>query len=145
MRLIPFPLAFTTFAVLAGCGGEASESASLPPAPTPTVVRCSDAEQLRERAAGDRRLSVDEKSDHARIRLGDRASYLASLAIVADLQCKRPLAVANDALNPAFEAARKAEAANSIYEIAFWWREANFAAMTVISRIVQDLPPSAAL
>jgi hypothetical protein len=108
-------------------------------------VHCADALQLRERAATDRRHSIEEKSDHARIQIGDRASYLASLAIVADLKCKRPLAVADDALRPAFEAARKAEAANSIYEMAFWWREANFAAMTVISQIIQDLPASTSL
>ena len=145
MRLTNISVALTALAILTGCGGEAGNSASTAVVPTPTAVRCADAGQLKELAASDRRHSIEEKSDHARIRIGDRAGYLASLAIIADLQCKRPLAVADDALRPAFEAARKAETATSIYEIAFWWREANFAAMTVISQFIRDLPASSAI
>jgi hypothetical protein len=56
-----------------------------PLAPTPTAVSCGDAPQLRQRAADERRRSDEVKSDQEKITLGTRASYPASLAIVADL------------------------------------------------------------
>jgi len=95
---------------------------------------------LRQRAVDDRRQSDELRSDHERIYVGNRAGFFASLAIIADLKCKVTPAEADEALKPAFEAARKAEDTSSMYEMAFRWGEADFMATQVIALLVQQLP-----
>lgn len=80
------------------------------------------------------------KSDQERMYTGNRANYFASLAVVAELKCRITLAEADEALKPAFEAARKAEAASSTYERGFRWSEADFIATRVIALLIQQLP-----
>jgi hypothetical protein len=58
----------------------------------PTAVSCTDAPQLRQRALDDRRQSDDANSSQAKISSGTRASFFASLAIIADLKCNLTLA-----------------------------------------------------
>ena len=95
---------------------------------------------LRQRALDDRRRSDETRSDHEKIYIGNRDGFFASLAIIADLSCKVPLAQAEAALKPAFEAARQAEATNSMYERAVRWSEADFIASQVIALLIQRLP-----
>lgn len=116
-----------------------------PPPPAPTAVSCTDAPQLRQRAIDDRRQRAELDSDHERIYIGNRANFFASLAIVADLKCKVTLAEVDEALKPAFEAARKAEATRSMYERALSWGEADFIATQVIALLVRQLPGPASL
>ncbi|HET7155153.1 MAG TPA: hypothetical protein VFI87_07280 [Hyphomicrobiaceae bacterium] len=108
--------------------------------PVPTAVSCMDAPQLRQRAVGDRREIEKLKSDQARVVNGSRAGFLASLAIIADLKCRVISADADEALRPAFEAARRAEASDSFYERARMWGEASFIATQVIALLIRDLP-----
>lgn len=110
------------------------------PSSVPAAVRCADAPQLRQRALDDRRQSEATKSDQKQISIGNRAGFFASLAIIADLKCKVTLAEADEALKPAFEAARKAEDSRSFYEVAQRWDEAQFIATQVIALLVQQLP-----
>ena len=138
MWLRAFPLALSLVAFTA-CGNK-SVSDYPPPSPAPTVVSCADAPQLRQRAVEDRRQSEELNSDHEKIYVGNRASFFASLAIIADLKCKVTLVEADEALKPALEAARKAEDASSMYERAFRWSEADFIATQVIALQIQKLP-----
>jgi hypothetical protein len=108
--------------------------------PTPTAVNCADAAQLRQRALDDRRQSVETKSDQEKIVAGNRATFYSSLAIVADLKCKVTLAEADEALKPAFDAARKAEATRRFYERAVHWGEAGFIASQVVPMLMKQLP-----
>lgn len=106
--------------------------------PSPTAVNCADAPQLRQRALDARRQSVETTSDQEKIVAGNRATFYASLAIIADLRCKVALAEADEALKPAFDAARKAEATRSFYEEAVHWSEAGFIATQVVSMLMQQ-------
>ncbi len=112
-------------------------------APAPTAVNCADAPQLRQRALDSRRRSIETTSDQEKIVAGNRATFYASLAIIADLKCKVALAEADDALKPAFDAARKAEAARSFYKEAVHWGEAGFIATQVVPMLMKQLsaPP----
>lgn len=123
VRALPLTLAVLVPLTAGGNGNVARAS------PAPTAVSCTDAPQLRQRAVDDRRLSDELKSDHERIYIGNRASFFASLAIIADLKCRVTLAEADEALKPAFEAARKAEATRSMHERAFAWGKADFIAL----------------
>jgi hypothetical protein len=119
------------------CGTGAQVTRPLPP---PTAVSCGDAAQLRQRAVDDRRQSAQTRSDQEKIYIGNRASFFASLAIVAELKCKVTLVQADEALKPAFEAARKAHETRSMYERAKQWGEANFMATQAIALLIQQLP-----
>ena len=112
--------------------------------PPPTAVACADASQLRQRALDDRRQRDETTSDQERIVTGSRATFYASLAIIADLKCQVTLAEADEALKLAFEAARKAEATHSFYERAVHWGEAGFIATEVVSMLTKQLPAPAA-
>lgn len=109
--------------------------------PVPTAVSCGDAQQLRQQADDDRRRTNRLESDQEKIDIGNRASFFASLAIIADLKCKVTLAEADEALKPALEAARKAQAASSFYERTSGWGEADFMSAQVIALLIQELPP----
>jgi hypothetical protein len=140
MCVRPLPVAVAVlFAITACDGGNEASTAKTPLAPTPTAVSCGDAPQLRQRAADERRRSDEVKSDQEKITLGTRASYLASLAIVADLKCRVTSSEADEAVKPAFEAARKAEAASSFYERAVRWGEADYIATEVVAILIQQL------
>jgi len=111
--------------------------------PAPTAVSCEDAPQLRQRALEARRQSVETTSDQQKIVAGSRATFYASLAIIADLKCKVAVAEADEALKQAFDAARQAEATRSFYEEAVYWGEACFIATQVVPMLMKQLsaPP----
>jgi len=138
MRLRSLLLTLAALVAFASCG---SGTRDYPPHfPTPTTVTCADAPQLKRRGVDDRSQSNELNSDHEKIHVGNRASFFASLAIIADLKCRVTLAAADEALKPALEAARKAENSKSMYERAFRWGEADFIATHVIALMIQELP-----
>lgn len=129
-------LTFATLVTFTAC----ARTGAAPPSTTvPTEVSCLDAPQLRQRAADDRRKSDASKSDHDKIVMGNRAGFFASLANIADLKCKVKIPEADEALKPAFEAARKAEVSRSTYERAQRWSEAAFIATEVTALQIQQL------
>jgi hypothetical protein len=130
-------------AAAAACHGSAKGAGDY--APAPTAVHCTDAPQLRQRAVDARRRSVETSSDQARVVAGNRATFYASLAIIADLKCRAALAEADEALKPALDAARKAEAAGSFYEEAVHWGEAGFIVLEVVPILMKELPDPAPL
>jgi hypothetical protein len=144
MRSRYLSVALATVVTLTAC----ARTGARPPSTTvPAAVSCADALHLRQRAAEDRRKSDASKSDHDKIAVGNRAGFFASLANVADLKCKVKISEADEALKPAFEAARKAEVSRSTYERAQRWSEAAFIATEVIALQIQQLaedPPRAA-
>ena len=120
----------------------ARADANARPTTLPAEVSCADAPQFRQRAAEDRIKGEASKSDHDKIVLGNRAGFFAALANVANLKCKGTLV--DEALKPAFEAARKAEVSRSTYERAQQWSAAAFIATEVIAQQIRQLPGSAA-
>jgi len=144
MRLRGLTLVLAALPALTACDSGGAVTGNPPSSPAPKAVNCTDAPQLRQRAIDDRRQSDELKSDHEKIYIGNRASFFASLAIVADLKCRVTLAEADEALKPAFEAARKAEDTSSMFERAKRWSEADFIASQVITLLIQQLsaPPS---
>jgi hypothetical protein len=139
MRLRALALALAVLVAITACGDKGSTDDAAP-SPAPTAVSCADAPQLRQRAVDDRRESDERTSDQEKIYIGNRAGFFASLAIIADLKCEVTLAEADEALKPAFDAARKAEGTRSMYERAFRWGQAAFIATQVIALLVQQLP-----
>jgi hypothetical protein len=141
MRLVV--VSSTLAALLATTACEQGGSASSRPSPAPTAVACADAPELRQRALDDRRRREQTNSDQERIVTSSRATFYSSLAIIADLKCKVTLAEADDALRPAFEAARKAEATDSFYERAVHWSDAGFIVTQVVPMLMKPLnaPP----
>ncbi len=125
---------------MTACDGAKSDSDYTP---APTAVNCADAPRLRQRALDDRGRSIETSSDQEKIVAGNRATFHASLAIIADLKCRVTLAEADEALKPAFDAARKAEATSSFYERAVYWSEAGFIATQVVPMFLKQLsaPP----
>ena len=107
---------------------------------TPTAVNCGDAAELAQKASDGRRQRDETNSDQEKIVASSRATFYASLATIADLQCKLSLPEIGEALKPAFEAARKAEATSSFYERAVWWGDASFLATQVVSMLMKQLP-----
>lgn len=134
-----------TLLAFAACGsGAGGAGGSTARSSVPAQVDCTDARQLRQRAADDRRLSNETRSDQEKIFIGNRAGFFASLAVVADLKCKVTLAQADEALKPALEAARRAEKTSSTYAMAQEWGRADFIATEVISLLIRQLPASSA-
>jgi hypothetical protein len=141
MRLLAASSALAGLVAIAACdAANKGGSDSARPSPAPTAVNCADAPHLRERALDDRRRSDKTNSNQEKIVTGSRATFYASLAIIADLKCKVTLAEADEALKPAFEAARKAEATRSFYERALQWGEAGFIATQVVPMLMKQLP-----
>ena len=136
MRSHTFFLVLATLVTATAC---TRTGANARPTSVPQSVACADASPLRQRAVDDRRKSEASKSDHEKIAVGSRASFFASLATTADLKCKVALAEADEALKPALEAARKAEATSSTYERAQRWNEATFIATEVMALQIQRL------
>lgn len=134
-------LALGSLVTLTAC---ARTGANAPPTTVPAAVSCTDAPQLRQRAADDRRKSETSKSDHDKIVSGNRAGFFASLARIADLKCKVTIAEVDEALKPAFVAAREAEVSRSTYERAQRWSEAAFIATEVIGLQIRQVPGSPA-
>ena len=132
-------LALATLIPIGAC---ARTGANARPTSVPAAVNCADASQLRQRAVEDRRTTETSKSDHERIVAGNRAGFFASLATIADLKCKVTAGEADEALKPAFEAARKAEVSRSTYERAQRWSEATYILTGVIGLQIQQLRDS---
>jgi hypothetical protein len=110
MRLLAVSLALAGLLATTACNGaNHGGSVHAQPPPAPSAVNCVDAAQLRQRALDDRRHSDETNSDQEKIVTGNRATFYVSLAIIADLKCKVTLPEADEALKPAFDAARKAE------------------------------------
>jgi hypothetical protein len=108
--------------------------------PMPTAVSCTDASQLKQRALEDRRLRNELKGDRAKIIVGSRAKFLASLAIVAELECRVDAAATDSVLARAFDAARVAETTSGEYEAAIKWMEADLVAADAIALLISRLP-----
>jgi hypothetical protein len=70
----------------------------------------------------------------------NRATFYASLAIIADLKCRLPLPETDAVLKPAFGAARGAEGTSSFYERAVGWSDAAFLATQAVSTLMKQLP-----
>jgi hypothetical protein len=121
--------------------GEADRAVAV--ASVPTTAACADAPALRQRAADDRLRVTELPSQQDQTVLAARANFLASLAVVSQLQCSVTLADENQGLQAALEAAGRAEDASSFYEQASRWGEANFALTKVIDALVQRLPSPA--
>ena len=143
MRVRTLLLVLAVPTSIAGCDGThtasleiAAESAS---SAIPTGVTCGNAPELRQRAANDRSRVGASRSDHERISVGSRANFLATLAVIADLKCRVTHAEADDVLKLAFEAARKAEATDSVYEKTRGFNEANFAATRAVELLAERL------
>ena len=108
----------------------------------PTAVNCADAPMLTQRAAEDRHGMGDVRSDQEKLLIGSRANFVAALALLAELKCRVVPRDADDALKPALEAARMADATDGFYEKAHWWSEAGFIATQVVRGLIQQLPAS---
>ena len=135
MRASAMPLTLAGLLAITACEGAAkgkSDSAT-----APTAVNCVDAPQLRQRALDDRRRRDEANSDQEKIVSSSRATFYASLAVIAGLKCTVTLAEADEALKPAFDAARKAEATRSFYERAVHWGDAGFIATQVIPMLMK--------
>jgi hypothetical protein len=133
--------AIATLATVIGCGGGYNLAGnSRGTAPLPTTVNCEDAAQLRERAAVDRRSSRERSSDQESIDLASRARFVATLATIADLRCKVPLADADQILRSALDAARAAEDTSSFYARTLKWHEAGLIADEAVGAMIKRLP-----
>jgi hypothetical protein len=108
----------------------------------PTEVHCADAAQLRQRAADDRSQSTALKGDQEKVTTGNRASFLLSLALIADLECRVTGVDTDEALRSALDTARKAVAAGGFYEAAHLWNQATFNATQVASVLTRQLVPA---
>ena len=139
MRLVALFLALAAFAFTAWQYTRTGNQ-DIHPSPAPTAVNCGDAAELAQQAGDGRRQRDETNSDQERIVASNRATFYASLAIIADLKCKLSLPEADEALKPAFAAAGKAEATNSFYERAVWWGDAAFLATQVVSTLMKQLP-----
>jgi hypothetical protein len=145
MRLLAVSSALAGLVAILACDGANKRARDSPHhVPAPTAVNCADAPELRQRALADRRLSDETKSDQEEIVARNRATFYASLAIIADLKCTVTLGEADEALKPALDAARKAESTRSFYERAGHWSEAGFIVTQVIPMLMKQgsAPPS---
>ena len=124
-------------AVLACNGGTADDSDS--PFRIPAAIVCADNATLRQQAAEDRRRSEAATSDQQKILLGSRANFVASLGLIAELNC-RGIRAADDALKSVLDAARSADSAKSFYQRARQWSEAGFLATQLVQTLLQQLP-----
>jgi len=120
-----------------GCVGAGS---TVSQSPLPTSVSCTDASQLRQRALDDRLHVAELKSDQEKTSAGNRANFFASLAVIASLKCKVTVAAADEGLNKALDAARKAADTSSFYDRTKGWSDANFLASEAIALLVQQVP-----
>jgi hypothetical protein len=130
-----------TLATVIGCGGDynlASDSRGT--APLPASVKCQDAAQLRDRATRDRRSSSERSSDQEKIDLASRARFVATLAIIADLRCKVPLAETDEILRRALDAAREAEDTGGFYARTLKWQEASLIADEAVDLMISQIP-----
>lgn len=134
-----------TLATIIGCGGDYNLAGnSRGAASLPVTVNCEDAAQLREQAARDRRSSSERSSDQEKIDLASRARFVATLATIADLRCRVPLAEADEILRRALDAARGAEGAGSFHARTLKWQEAGFIADEAVGLMIKRIPNSAA-
>jgi hypothetical protein len=134
--------ALATLTVLWACDGHDRQvhkaEAVAAAAPPPTSVACADAPQLRERAGDARRQREASSSDQERIIAGNRASFFASLAIIADVGCSVPLSNADPHLGEALASARQASGASSFYQAATHWSEAGLLATQAIALLIRE-------
>ena len=125
--------------VAAGCA-PAGEATGTSPAPLPTTVNCADASTLKAHAADARRHIAEQTGDRAKIIRGNRAKFLASLAVVAELRCKAGAGEVEALLEKALEVGRVAETIRSEYGAAREWTEADLVAAEAIALLVSQLP-----
>ena len=104
MRVVAVSLALAGLVAMSACdaanrgGDDGNRSLST------TAINCGDAAELNRTALDDRRRRDKTNSDQEKIVAGNRATFYASLAIIADLRCHVTLPEADEALKPAFEA-----------------------------------------
>jgi hypothetical protein len=122
-----------------GCA-PAGEATGPSPASLPTAVNCTDASTLKVHAADARHHIAEQTGDRAKIISGNRAKFLASLAVAAELRCKATVREVDGLLQKALEIGRAAEANRSEYEAARGWTEADLAAAEAIALLISQLP-----
>lgn len=122
-----------------GCA-PAGEATGASPAPLPTAVNCTDASRLKVDASGARRHIAVQTGDRAKIISGNRAKFIASLAVIAELRCKTSAREVDGLLQKALEIGRAAEANRSEYEAARGWTEADLLAAEAIALLISQLP-----
>jgi hypothetical protein len=126
--------------VLAACSDGSDAVSDEAPAPLRRVVRCEDAPRLREQAVENRRRRDELTSDQGKISAGNRAVFLTSMALLADLACRVSPVGIDDPVNRAHDAARRAEAASGFYESTAAWSEAHVHAHDAIGQLIRRLP-----
>jgi hypothetical protein len=137
---VRFMLIPAAIMLLAACnsGSQAAGTTDGMASVAPDTIACADAPQLRQRAAEERRRGTESSSDQTRLLLAGRANFLASLAVVAELQCAATTDnEATEALQEALQIARAADATAGFYAQAAQWAEANFAATRAIEILVK--------
>lgn len=139
MRIPTLLLATAALGSAMGCG-EAGEASAVDATPLPTSVSCRDLTHLTEQAADARRLSGGGTRDRARIIVGARATFVASLATIAQLKCRTSAAEADVKLEEALVAARAAATTAGQYEAAQRWNEAALLAGVAITLLVNQIP-----
>ena len=144
MRLRALPLGLVVAAAIAACSGANTErSVTAHESSLPTAVNCADAAQLRQSAVAERSQSAETSSDQKKIVASYRATFYASLGIIADLKCRVTVPEADQALKAALDAARKAEEGRGFYQKAVWWGDADFLATQAVQRFLEHLPAPA--
>src|SRR5688572_10454989 len=98
MRLVAVVVAFAAVVGFTLWQNTRTDSEYIPPSPAPTLVNCGDAAELGETALEGRRQRDETSSDQEKVVASNRATYFASLAIIADLKCKVTLPDADEAL-----------------------------------------------
>src|SRR5262245_2654260 len=122
-----------------GCA-QAGDATGARPAPLPTAVNCGDVSTLKTHAADARRHIAEQTGDRARIISGNRAKFLASLAVVAELRCKAGARDVEALVTKALDVGRVAETTASEYEAARGWTDADLVAADAIALLVSQLP-----
>jgi hypothetical protein len=141
MRVIHLMVTTAALGSAMACG-QAEEEFVADATPIPTTVNCADVSQLTEQAADGRRRSTEGTEDRARIIAGGRASFMASLATIAQLKCRASVAEADVKLEEALVAARGAGTTTGQYEAAHRWNEAALLAGDAIALLVGQIPPA---
>lgn len=136
----PLRLLAATILVTTACTREGP--ASIGVEPLPASASCQDAAGLRDRAGEARRQSGDVTGDRAQIIAGNRAKFLGTIAMIAQLSCTATSSDAARLVERALEVAQGAQTTNSEYEAARRWTEADLIATDAIMLLLSQLPTS---
>jgi hypothetical protein len=137
---VKIPSLLLLSAALSGTAGCAQGGSAIgPDAPLPTAVTCADASKLKDQAADARRRIRELGGDRAQIIGGNRAKFLGSLALLAQLKCKANVSEVDALLGEALEVGHVAETTTSEYEAARQWTEADLIIGDAVALLVSQL------